>query len=91
MIAIVEGFGWKMVLSRMIVLKLSEKLGIFSRVAVHPMYRTIGLGHKSIRENLEHAGTSYVETVAVMSKYNPFFEKADMRKIAESQPIKEVP
>jgi ABC-type ATPase with predicted acetyltransferase domain len=38
---------------------------------------------------LGHAGTPYVETVAVMAKYNPFFEKAGMRKIAESQPVKE--
>jgi hypothetical protein len=29
-----------------------------------------------------------VETVAVMAKYNPFFEKAGMHKIAESKPSK---
>ena len=29
-----------------------------------------------------------METVAVMAKYNPFFEKAGMHKIAESQPVK---
>jgi len=27
-----------------------------------------------------------VETIAVMAKYNPFFEKAGMTKIAETQP-----
>jgi len=55
---------------------------------MHPKYRTIGLGHKLIRETLEHAGTPYVETVAVMAKYNPFFEKAGMRKIAKSPQVK---
>jgi ABC-type ATPase with predicted acetyltransferase domain len=29
-----------------------------------------------------------VETIAVMARYNPFFEKAGMRKIAESHPVK---
>jgi len=55
---------------------------------VHTKYRTIGLGRKLIRDTLEHAGTPYVETVAVMAKYNPFFEKAGMRKIAESPQVK---
>jgi hypothetical protein len=41
-----------------------------------------------VRETLAKAGTPYVETVAVMAKYNPFFEKAGMQKIAESQQVK---
>jgi energy-coupling factor transporter ATP-binding protein EcfA2 len=82
-------FGRRMVMPRMSMRELNEKLTIISRVVVHPKYRTIGLGHKLIRETLEHAGTPYVEAVAVMAKYNPFFEKAGMRKIAESQPVKE--
>ena len=35
---------------------------------------------------MPHAGTPYVEAVAVMAKYNPFFEKVGMQKIAESKP-----
>ncbi|MCW4033807.1 MAG: ABC transporter ATP-binding protein, partial [Candidatus Bathyarchaeota archaeon] len=57
-----------------------------SRVVIHPKYRTIGLGAKIVAETLEHAGKPYVETVAVMAKYNPFFEKAGMKKIAETIP-----
>ena len=34
-------------------------------------------------------GPSYVEMPAVMAKYNPFAEKAGMRKIAEQPPPKE--
>ncbi len=57
-----------------------------SRVVVHPKYRTIGLGAKVVAETLPLAGKPYVETIAVMAKYNPFFEKAGMTKIAETQP-----
>jgi GNAT superfamily N-acetyltransferase len=81
-------FGRKMVLPRMSMRELNQKLSIISRVVVHPKYRTIGLGHKLIRETLEHAGTPYVETVAVMARYNPFFERAGLRKITESPPVK---
>jgi ABC-type ATPase with predicted acetyltransferase domain len=57
------------------------------RVVIHPKYRTVGLGVKLIRETLPLAGTSYVEMIAVMAKYNPFAEKAGMQKIAEQQSI----
>jgi ABC-type ATPase with predicted acetyltransferase domain len=57
-----------------------------SRVFIHPKYRTIGLGAKLVAETLPHAGKPYVETIAVMAKYNPFFEKAGMSKIAETTP-----
>jgi len=77
-----------MVLPKMSMTELNQKLSIISRVVVHPKYRTIGLGHKLVRETLEHAGTPYVETVAVMARYNPFFEHAGLRKIAESPPAK---
>jgi ABC-type ATPase with predicted acetyltransferase domain len=56
-----------------------------SRVVIHPKYRTIGLGAKIVAETLPLAGKPYVETIAVMAKYNPFFEKAGMTKIAETQ------
>jgi len=55
-------------------------------VIVHPKYRSIGLGEKIVKETLPQAGTPFVETVAVMAKYNPFFEKAGMTHIAESKP-----
>jgi len=44
---------------------------------------------KLVRETLSLAGTPYVEMPAVMAKYNPFAEKAGMRKIAEQPPPKE--
>ena len=52
-----------------------------SRVIVHPKYRGIGVGTMLVRETLKLAGTPYVEALAVMARYNPFFEKAGMKRI----------
>jgi ABC-type lipoprotein export system ATPase subunit/GNAT superfamily N-acetyltransferase len=82
-------FGRRLVLPKMTMKELNEKLSIISRVVVHPKYRTIGLGTKLVKETLPLAGTSYVEMPAVMAKYNPFAEKAGMQKIAEQPPPKE--
>jgi len=43
----------------------------------------MGLGQRLARETLPLVGTPYVETIAVMAKYNPFFERGGMRKIIE--------
>ena len=68
--------------------QLQKEVSTITRVVIHPKYRTIGLGARIVRETLPLAGTPYVETLAVMAKYNPFFEKAGMQKIAESKPNK---
>ena len=70
--------------------QLQKEISTISRVIVQPKYRTIGLGAKLVKETLAKAGTPYVETLAVMAKYNPFFEKAGMQKIMENQPNKHV-
>jgi len=70
--------------------EINRNLTRISRVVVHPKYRTIGLGVKLVKETLTLAGKPYVETVAVMAKYNPFFQKADMIKIAETKPHPEI-
>ncbi|MGQ9507598.1 MAG: GNAT family N-acetyltransferase, partial [Candidatus Bathycorpusculaceae bacterium] len=82
-------FGRRLVLPKMSMKELNEKLSIITRVVVHPKYRTIGLGSKLVKETLPIVGTPYVEMPAVMAKYNPFAEKAGMRKIAEQPPPKE--
>jgi len=66
--------------------QLNREFSIISRVVLHPKYRTIGLGTQLVRETLPKAGTKYVEAIAVMARYNPFFEKAEMKKIAEQKP-----
>jgi len=82
-------FGRRMVLPKMSMKELNEKLSVISRVVVHPKYRTVGLGVKLVKETLPLAGTPYVEMLAVMAKYNPFAEKAGMQKITEQPPPKE--
>jgi hypothetical protein len=69
--------------------ELNQKLCSISRVVVHPKYRTTGLGNKLVQETLPLAGTDYVEMSVVMPKYNPFAEKAGMKKIIEQAPPKE--
>lgn len=51
-----------------------------------PKYRTIGLGIKLVKETPPLAPTTCVETIAVMARYNPFFEKAGMQNIMENKP-----
>ena len=72
---------WKGTLKR-----LQRELSVISRVVVHPKYRSVGLGVRLVRDSLLLAGTACVEVVAVMARYNPFFERAGMRRIAESKP-----
>jgi ABC-type transport system involved in cytochrome c biogenesis ATPase subunit len=83
-------YGRRLVLPRMTIREMNKQLSIISRVVIHPKYRTVGLGAKLIRETLLLAGTSYVEMIAVMAKYNPFAEKAGMQKIAEQKKVESV-
>ena len=71
---------------RVSVEELNRDWTIINRVIIHPKYRTIGLGARLVRETLPLVGRRYVELVAVMAQYNPFAEKAGMRKIQESKP-----
>jgi len=82
-------FGRRLLLPKMPMKELNEKLSIITRVVVHPKYRTVGLGAKLVKETLPLAGTEYVEMPAVMAKYNPFAEKAGMQKIAQQPPPRE--
>jgi energy-coupling factor transporter ATP-binding protein EcfA2/GNAT superfamily N-acetyltransferase len=66
--------------------ELQKEMSTITRVIVHPKYRTIGLGVKLVKETLPMAPTPYVETIAVMARYNPFFERGGMQKVAESKP-----
>lgn len=70
--------------------ELNRDFATISRVILHPKYRSIGLGTRLVRETLPLVGRLYVETMAVMARYNPFFEKAGMRKIAEAHGDKTV-
>jgi len=66
--------------------ELNRDWTIISRVIVHPKYRTIGLGHRLVRETLPMCGRRHVELVAVMAQYNPFAERAGMRLVMRRDP-----
>jgi len=82
-------FGRRLMLPKMGMKELNDKVSNISRIVVHPKYRTIGLGSRLIKETLGLAGTEYVEMSAVMAKYNPFAEKAGMVRVAMQEPPKE--
>ena len=69
--------------------ELNLDLSTISRVVIHPKYRSIGLGARLIRVTLPKVGTPCVEMIAVMAKYNPFAEKAGMKKVLEQKPSEE--
>jgi energy-coupling factor transporter ATP-binding protein EcfA2/N-acetylglutamate synthase-like GNAT family acetyltransferase len=60
---------------------INEEIARISRVVIHPKFRGIGLGEHLVRETLPKAGARVVEALAVMARYNPFFEKAGMVKV----------
>jgi len=79
--------GRLLALGRRIMLQeLNKDWSLITRVVVHPKYRTIGLGAKIVEDTLYKCGRPYVESIAVMARYNPFFQRAGMRRIAESTP-----
>lgn len=52
-----------------------------ARVVLHPTYRALGLGARLVRETLPLVQRKYVETMAVMARFNPFFAKAGMTRV----------
>jgi energy-coupling factor transporter ATP-binding protein EcfA2 len=82
--------GRRMVLPRMGMKEMNKQLCSISRVVVHPKYRTISLGAKLVGETLKICGTPCVEMSAVMAKYNPFAEKAGMRRIVLQEPNQKI-
>jgi ABC-type transport system involved in cytochrome c biogenesis ATPase subunit/GNAT superfamily N-acetyltransferase len=60
---------------------INEEIARISRVIVHPKFRGIGLGELLVRETLPKVDAKVVEVLAVMARYNPFFERAGMLRV----------
>jgi ABC-type transport system involved in cytochrome c biogenesis ATPase subunit/N-acetylglutamate synthase-like GNAT family acetyltransferase len=60
---------------------INEEIARISRVVIHPKFRGIGLGAVLVKETLPQVNAKVIEVLAVMAKYNPFFEKAGMVKV----------
>lgn len=53
-----------------------------SRVVIHPSYRGIGIAKELVKKYINDFDN--VDVVATMALYNPFFEKAGMKRIEDS-------
>jgi ABC-type transport system involved in cytochrome c biogenesis ATPase subunit/N-acetylglutamate synthase-like GNAT family acetyltransferase len=60
---------------------INEEIARISRVVIHPKFRGIGLGELLVRETLSKVDAKVVEVLAVMARYNPFFERAGMLRV----------
>jgi energy-coupling factor transporter ATP-binding protein EcfA2/GNAT superfamily N-acetyltransferase len=60
---------------------INQEIARISRVVIHPKFRGIGLGAFLVKETLGKVDVKVVEVLAVMAKYNPFFEKAGMLRM----------
>ena len=60
---------------------INEEIARISRVVIHPKFRGIGLGAFLVRETMPKVDAKVIEVLAVMAKYNPFFEKAGMLRL----------
>jgi predicted GNAT family acetyltransferase len=60
---------------------INDEIARISRVVIHPKFRGIGLGAFLVKETLHKVDAKVVEVLAVMARYNPFFEKAGMLRV----------
>ena len=60
---------------------INDEIARISRVIIHPKFRGIGLGEFLVKQTLPLANAKVVEVLAVMARYNPFFERAGMLKV----------
>ncbi|MEJ2242203.1 MAG: GNAT family N-acetyltransferase [Candidatus Bathyarchaeota archaeon] len=61
--------------------RINKEIARISRVVIHPKFRGIGLGSYLVKETMTKVDAKVIEVLAVMAKYNPFFEKADKKKV----------
>ncbi len=60
---------------------INEEIARISRVVIHPKFRGIGLGAFLVKETISKVNAKVIEALAVMARYNPFFEKAGMVRV----------
>ncbi|MFH1327299.1 MAG: ABC transporter ATP-binding protein [Candidatus Bathyarchaeota archaeon] len=60
---------------------INEEIARISRVVIHPKFRGIGLGYYLVKETMSKVDAKVIEALAVMARYNPFFEKAGMARV----------
>jgi hypothetical protein len=58
---------------------VNENVRCIRRVIIEPRYRGLGLASHLVAETMPKLNVPIVESIAVMARFNPFFEKAGMK------------
>lgn len=67
---------------------INKNIRCIRRVVIEPRYRGIGLGARLVRETMPLLGVPFIESLAVMGNFNPFFEKAGMRAYRKGRDVR---
>ena len=67
---------------------INKNIRCISRVIIEPRFRGLGLASRLVAETMVEVEIPIVESLAVMGKVNPFFEKAGMQKYCASIPTR---
>ncbi len=65
---------------------VNENIRCISRVIIEPRYRGLGLASRLVRETMLKLNVPIIEALAVMGRFNPFFEKAGMKAYTDVIP-----
>lgn len=60
--------------------QLNQSIRTISRVVIDPAWRGLGLAAWLVRRTLPRLNVPYIESLAVMGRFNPFLEKAGMKR-----------
>lgn len=69
--------------SRLGIRAISGQLVTLSRVVLHPTYRGAGNAAAFVRRSCELCGSAWVEALAAMGEFNPFFERAGFVRVGQ--------
>jgi hypothetical protein len=59
---------------------IGKNIRTISRVIIEPRFRSLGLAAAIVRETMPLMNMPFIESLAVMGRVNPFFEKAGMTR-----------
>jgi len=67
---------------------INKNVRCISRVIIEPRFRSLGLAQRLVAETMKKVNVPIVESLAVMGKVNPFFEKAGMTEFEGKEPLR---
>ena len=67
---------------------VNKNIRCIGRVVIEPRFRGLGLASKLVRETMAKMDKPIIESMAVMGRVNPFFEKAGMKAYSGPTPVR---